>query len=199
MNTNNLFHAARYKMLFIYFSISFFLMGGCAPAMHDASFKGKVIDEDTNKPIEGAVALAIWTTWMMTPAGEVDDYYDAYETVTDKDGNFFIPGKGPRVATNLNPMHVNVLKAGYSGSSGTLESYSRYSWNKNPQDGRLIIVLKKLTPKQKMMRGTGSASPPDEAPIGKVSKFLQELNKDRVERGLTPIKQWEGIGHDENN
>ncbi|MHB8809855.1 MAG: peptidase associated/transthyretin-like domain-containing protein [Desulfobulbaceae bacterium] len=192
MNTNYLFHAARYKMLFLYFSISLFLMGGCAPAMHDASFKGKVIDEDTKKPIEGAVALAIWTTWMMTPAGEVDDYYDAYETVTDKDGNFSIPGKGPRVATNLNPMQVNVLKAGYSGSSGTIESYSRYSWNKNPQDGRLIIVLKKLTPKQKMMRGAGSASPPDEAPLNKIRNYLIEIDRDSIERGFSPRKEWHG-------
>ena len=173
-----------------------FVLSGCAPAMYDVSFKGKVIDDDTKEPIEGAVALAIWTTWMLTPAGEVDDYYDAYETVTDQEGNFLIPGKGPRVTTNLNPMQVNIFKAGYRGSSGTIESYSRY---RKIEDGRIIIKIKKLTPKQKKMRGIGPASPPMEAPIEKVSKFLQELNKDRVERGLTPLKQWEGIGYDKNN
>lgn len=167
------------------------ILSSCAPAMHDASFKGKVIDYDTSEPIEGAVALAIWTTWTLTPAGEMDEYYDAYETVTDKEGNFYIQGKGPRVATNLNPMQVNVLKAGFSGSSGTVESYSRYSRNKNPQDGRLIIWLKKLSMKERERR-LGPARPPSEAPIEKVRNYLIEVDKDYIERGLSPIGKWNG-------
>lgn len=161
------------------------VLSGCAPAMIDKSFKGKVINGETKEPIEGAVALAIWTTWMMTPAGETTDYFDIYETETDINGEFHIPGKGTRVATNLNPMQITVLKAGYMESKGTLESYSK---NPKTKDGKIIIRLKKLTSKQKRMRGTGPASPPIEAPQEKVEKYLHELNNDRIERGLSPIK-----------
>lgn len=177
------------SILYILF-LHLLILSGCAPAMYDASFKGKVIDDDTKEPIEGAVALAIWTTWMATPAGEVDQYYDAYETVTDKNGEFYLPGKGPRVASNLDPMQVTVLKAGYMVSSGTRDYYASYSLNKNSREGRLTVPLRKLSSKQRKMRGIGPSLPPDEAPIEKVNKFLLELNKDRIERGLTPIKQW---------
>jgi len=49
--------------------------------------------------------------------------------------------------------------------------------------------LKKLTPKQKKLK-LGPASPPLEAPKEKVKEYLLELNKYRIDRGLTPIKEW---------
>ena len=167
------------------------ILTGCAPAMHDASFRGRVVDSDTREPIEGAVVLAIWTTWMMTPAGEVDDYYDCYEKRTDKNGDFLIPGKGPRVMSNLNPMTVNVIKAGYDGSGGTLEYYTRVQRYQPEQSDRLVIPLKKLTPKQKKM-GVYIGDPPDEAPLEKIKYFLIELDKYRIERGLPPRREWHG-------
>lgn len=165
------------------------ILTGCAPAVYDASFKGKVIDSDTREPIEGAVALAIWTTWMMTPAGEVDKYYDCYEKRTDENGEFIIPGKGPRVMSNLNPMTVNVIKAGYHASSGTLEYYSRVQKYQPEQSDRMIIPLKKMTAEQRKMQ-LGPAAPPIDAPTEKTKEYLRELNNYRKDRGLTPIKEW---------
>jgi hypothetical protein len=190
----------RYSMCsFVLYVFIFYLLvlSGCAPAMIDKSFKGKVINEKTKEPVEGAVALAIWTTWMMTPAGEVDQYYDSYETVTDQNGDFTIQGKGPRVATNLNPMQVTVFKAGYMASSGTLKSYSQYSVNKNAHNDRLIIPLKKLTlEERKKMRGP--LHPPIESPLNKVRNYLIELDRDSVERGFPPRREWHGeIYYDE--
>ena len=175
------------------FLLHMLILTGCAPAMYDASFKGKVVDSDTREPIEGAVVLAIWTTWMMTPAGEVDKYYDCYEKRTDKNGDFFIPGKGPRVMSNLNPMTVNIIKAGYNGSSGTLGNHSRYQLK---QSDKIIIMLTKITPEQRRSKLSptqlGPAPPPLEAPIEKVKEYLLELNKYRIDRGLPPIKEWNG-------
>jgi hypothetical protein len=184
---------------FVLYVFIFYLLvlSGCAPAMIDKSFKGKVINEKTKEPVEGAVALAIWTTWMMTPAGEVDQYYDSYETVTDQNGDFTIQGKGPRVATNLNPMQVTVFKAGYMASSGTLKSYSQYSVNKNAHNDRLIIPLNKLSPEQ-MKKYIGPGRPPDEAPLKKIRRYLIELDKNRIEKGLSPLREWHGgIYYDE--
>ena len=194
MNTNKNIIIKNYEILILFVYI--LIITGCTTAMLDESFSGKAIDSITKEPIKGAVALALWTTWMMTPAGDTTEYYDISETVTDNNGEFYIHGKGPKAVTNLNPMQITVLKAGYMESMGTVKSYSQYP---KTQDGKTIISLQKLTPKQKKMRGTGPASPPDEAPIEKVSNFMRELNKDRVERGLTPIKQWEGVEHDKNN
>ena len=176
------------------FLLHILILTGCAPAMYDASFKGKVVDSDTREPIEGAVALGFWTTWMMTPAGETTDYYDVCETVTDSKGEFFIPGKGPRVVTNLNPMQITVFKAGYRHSSGTLEFYSRYA---KVQNGILIIPLKKLTMEQRKI-SLGPGIPPDGAPLSKVKYYLMEINREMVERGVPPIKTWNGEVINEN-
>lgn len=184
------------SILYILF-LHLLMLSGCAPAMYDASFKGKVIDDDTKEPIEGAVALGLWYTWMLTPAGEVDEYYDAFETVTNKEGEFYIPGKGPRVASNLKPLKVIIFKAGYRSSAGTIKYYSEYSLNKNSQSDRLIIPLKKLSREQRKRWG-GPNDPPLEAPIDKVRKYLIELDRERVEKGLPPRKIWHGeIYYDE--
>lgn len=98
--------------VFIYLLFLCFLtISGCSPVMYDPSLKGKVIDDDTKEPIKGAVAVGTWTTWTPSPAGDVSNYYDICEAVSDDKGEFFLPGKGARIATNINPMNIKVFKA----------------------------------------------------------------------------------------
>ena len=54
----------------------------------DGPYPGKIIDRETNEPIEGAAVLAVW--WKETPmiAEAQRSYYDAQDTVTDREGNF---------------------------------------------------------------------------------------------------------------
>ena len=80
---------------------------------YDRSYKGKVIDADTGEPIEAAVVLGVWNKEYPTPGGGVSEFYDARETVTDKNGEFSISGMGLRVMSNLEPMDVVIFKAGY--------------------------------------------------------------------------------------
>ncbi|MGB7946312.1 MAG: hypothetical protein WCH75_01390, partial [Candidatus Binatia bacterium] len=58
----------------------------------DGPYHGTVIDSETKQPIEGAAVLAVW--WKEAPAvGHYTvSYYDAQETLTDREGNFTIPG-----------------------------------------------------------------------------------------------------------
>ena len=58
----------------------------------DRTFQGKVIDADTLKPIEGALAVAIWRKTRAGIAGSDTRFKDAKETLTDKKGEWTIVG-----------------------------------------------------------------------------------------------------------
>ena len=59
---------------------------------HKSEFKGKVVDAETNEPIEGAVVVVSYTkTTMGLGAGANTTDIDHRETKTDKEGNFVIP------------------------------------------------------------------------------------------------------------
>ncbi len=80
----------------------------------DGPYKGKVIELETGKPIEGAVIAAEWSIESVPHAQRV---CDAEETVTDKNGEFILP-KGSCVSHPLAKIfgpHVIVFNPGYLG------------------------------------------------------------------------------------
>lgn len=90
------------------FSIS---LSGCA-----ASTTFRVLDAETKKPIEGAVALVEWISGrrMAIIAGPTHAYTaKVVEAVTDSDGIFRIPVVVGKLA--MQTPHLKVYKAGYVG------------------------------------------------------------------------------------
>lgn len=90
-------------VLFIAFALS-----GCA---RPATFR--VLDSESNEPIEGAVALATWTDSKGLPGLSYTHTAKAIEMVTDSDGIFQIPMIVGILA--LQKPHLKVYKAGYVG------------------------------------------------------------------------------------
>lgn len=189
---------------------------GCVYAVrYDGPYRGKVIDAETREPLEGVVVLGVWYREYHTPAGAVHKFYDAKETVTDKNGEFSILGLGLRVITNVIPMHVMIFKAGYDhvaspwdglknwGYKGYEESYDPVKKTKilrevydsskkiKFEDGKAIIPMKMLTKEERKKRGS-PPDPPSEASLEKVRLMLKEIDKDRIERGLDPRGIWRG-------
>jgi len=86
-------------------------LGGCSTA---TTFR--VLDAETKKPVEGAVALATWggSRRMAIIAGPTFGYTaKAVEAVSDKNGYFTIPGVTGEIAFNT-PL-LQVYKPGYVG------------------------------------------------------------------------------------
>jgi hypothetical protein len=182
------------KLMIILIGILLLLPGCTYAVRQDGPYTGKVIDADTGQPIEGAVILGTWYTAQFSPAGATHNFYDAAETLTDKNGEFEISGKGLRVLSNLEPMGVMIFKAGYS--------YDGFIWEPEKggyvyredikwENGNPVIPLKKLTMEERRKR-LGPPLPPTEAPKEKVIQMLREINKDSIERGLKPIEIWRG-------
>jgi hypothetical protein len=157
---------------------------GCYPVRYDGPYKGRVVDAESGKPIEGVVVLGVWYKEIATPAGGVGSYYDAKETVTDRDGEFEIKGMGLKILTNIGPMNVLIFKAGY-------EYIGMYMWETLKVDPRkitwegekAIIPLRRLTVKEMEKRITTRPSVPDE----KMTVLTKEINKERLGEGLSPL------------
>ena len=82
---------------------------------YDHDILGKIVDFDTRKPIAGVVVSAVWFIWPVSLSIEPKmKYYDYFETLTNKDGDFRIPGKGLNIIRNMPPPAIAIFKAGYS-------------------------------------------------------------------------------------
>ena len=169
-------------------SMAIWILLGCASAIrYDGPYEGRVIDADTGEPIEGVIVLGVWSKEHITPGGAVSEYYDARETVTDRNGEFSIPGKGLLLASNIAPMDVLIFKAGYECLQTTWLGLKidgilrqRVKW----EGDKAIIPLKKLTMEERQRKGD-SAYPPSKAIQEKKAKLMMnEIDKDRRERGL---------------
>ena len=115
---------------------------GFAAIRKDGPYEGRVIDADTGKPIEGVVVLGVWYKEYPGPGGAISKYYNAMETVTDKNGEFKINGLGLLLMSNVLPVHVLIFKAGYEYESGFWNALRKYAKKIKWEGDKAIIPLK---------------------------------------------------------
>ena len=170
------------------------------PVRVEAAYKGKVIDADTGKPLEGVVVVIEWDTVTPSPGGAVHTFYDARETVTDKKGNFSIPGK---FFGFLLGEYITIFKAGYAMNGEAYQHgykfyiVNTFGWNTlktlsgvKLKGGKPIIPLEKITMEErKKLRFDAPICPLTGKECKEKLPFLiKEINKDRKEvTGLGPI------------
>jgi hypothetical protein len=107
-----------FKMKIFLLAVSIFLSVASTNAFSadflyhsDGPYKGKVVDLETGKPIEGAVVAGVWVlAFNLTP------FCDAKETMTDRNGEFILP-KGSCFSlwpfAEMDRMDIVVFKPGY--------------------------------------------------------------------------------------
>lgn len=181
----------------------------------DGPWKGKVIDAETKKPIEGAVVLAVWDRNYRTPAGGSSYFYEAKEVLTDKEGKFEIPAYTP---INLLPLIsyiegpvFTIFKPGYGSfpwyrvsppmqlSLNAIEEFfihetgteGEIGWDY--EKGKKIKVIFGIVELPPLKTREGRL---DKLPLGltyydetvkKAKNYMRLLNIERRELGLEPI------------
>jgi len=172
------------------------LQTGCLYAVrHDGPYHGKVVDEQTREPIEGAVVLGWWNVHHFGLGGGYGTYHDAKEVLTDKNGEFTIPGQGLRILSSLEPMDFLIFKAGYTYYQSQWMSLKVDIHRKDliKWEGEMpIIPIRKLTDEERTKSVSFPPAPPAEASLNKVRLMLMEMNKEATVRGLEPINIWRG-------
>ncbi len=80
---------------------------GCS---HYSGISGKVVDNATGKPIEGAVVVAQWTKARGWLGEQQSELHKIIETLTDKEGKFSLSGAA---GFALEPPEMIIYKEGY--------------------------------------------------------------------------------------
>lgn len=118
---------------------------------YDPDVAGQIVDFDTKEPLSGVVVMAVWTTDVFRLVIEPKTiYYDYFETLSDQNGEFAIPGKGVSFIRKINPPKFRIFKTGY-GSMNLDDLGARFrrdspfkdqvKWT----DGRPVILFRKKT------------------------------------------------------
>lgn len=174
------------KKLISVFILNLIFLSSCYAARIDGPYEGRVIDAETKQPVEGVVILGTWSREHISPGGATHTFYDAQETVTDKNGDFEIKGLGLLVMSNVIPMDILIFKAGYTYFG--VMSWSELKSTVKVENNRTIIRLKKLTREER--KKNLPPLPPGEAPYKKIKSMLDEYNKNSKELGLGIIDVW---------
>jgi len=183
MSANRLLNVILFLLLVI-------ISASCSPVRYDGPYKGRVIDAETGKPIEGVVVLGVWSKVLPSPGGAVSSYYDAQEAVTDKNGDFEVKGLGLEFFSTIGGMNVLIFKAGYEyvgmGMWESLKIDGGLMHNKAAWEGdRAIVPLRKLTMEERN-KGDNPPSRPS-IPQKKMKLITDEINKERIALGLTVL------------
>ena len=157
---------------------------------YDPDIYGKIVDYDTRKPMEGVVVSCVWfyerVRFSEAPKRE---FYDYFETLTDQDGSFKIPGKGLCIIRSIYPPAITIFKAGYSilylqnlvlNSNQDVPSGDEVKW----VDGKAIIYFRKKPLGERMMYLQSHSVVPlfqmmhDDIPSEKFRLYVRELEKE---------------------
>ena len=159
-------------------------------------FKGRVVDQDTNEPIEGAVVFVEWhINHMMAGA----TFFDAKEVLTDKNGAFYIPANW-----SFNPWRnfvmdskIIIFKAGYGYvdikyGPGNFEMMAQELRSRSPEqlaamgpgwyfdvhyeDRVPLFLLKKLSTKQEYGNNTPLFG--SDVPLEKRKLLMEEMSRE---------------------
>ncbi len=163
----------------------------CAIYHHYGPYYGKVVDAETNKPLEGAVVLADYITWLhASPGGPGAYFLDAQETVTDKNGEFRIPSLNAFAFRPLSRFEPNpyftIFKPRYECYRGSTKFKPNYSL---PEDKYVTIELRELKTREERLKHTGCY--PDSVPLKRMRRLIEQYNIERVDLGLDPIFEQE--------
>jgi hypothetical protein len=151
-------------------------------------FQGKVVDAATKEPIEGAV---VFVDWFQIHFFAGSTFYDAQETVTDKNGEFVIPG-----IWVLNPWRYFSVDAGmivYKSGYRAIQTGAFRNWGQINQEldyvlkveeGEPTLMLRRLTlEERKRADYPGTSRIPGE----KKKLLMEEINRERRFLGLGKV------------
>ena len=134
-------------------------IGPCTITHKFGPYHGRVIEEASGEPIEGALVLMVFFTEMYTPGGFTTHFVEALESTTDAKGEFSIPAfrawafRLPHKWDDLTP--ITIFKPGYGA----------YPMRFIPQDEHVTISLPRLRTREERLENLAGIIPgnvPDE-------------------------------------
>ena len=128
----------------------------------DGTYRGKVLDLESNQPIEGAVIMGLWRR-VSFGAHPVETYHDVQETLSDSKGNFTLPGTWgasiPLVTGVQEPVFI-VFRPNYAAFRGSWKARRSPGGpvQLSQQDERTVFELRRLTVRAERVTNMGRLS-----------------------------------------
>ena len=156
-------------------------------------YRGKVVDAESGKPIEGAAVYMVFTTKSPNPGGATWHYAGAAETLTDANGEFELTYRAfvfhPFCLWEYLPLQ-QIFKPGYGifpmhkSSSITPEPDPYFI----PEKQFVTIRLPKLKTKEERIENLYWIRPgPSDVPYEKRKHFNKLENQERINLGFSPL------------
>lgn len=176
-----------FLQVFVIIFISWFFIFGDWKIAAGAEFtdfgpyRGKIVDAETKEPIEGAV---IFIEWVKLHAFGGSTFIDGQETLSDKNGEFYISG-----IWAFNPWKrltseaiMTIYKSSYQGIvTGAWKKWKEFSppleYVLKVEDGKPVFLMKRLTIEERKQAPL-FPDPVPTTPDEKKRLLLQEMEKD---------------------
>jgi hypothetical protein len=176
---------------FLFFAVLLFSL--TAITHRYGPYHGKVVDAETDAPIEGAAVYMVFTTKSPNPGGATWQYAGAAETLTDAHGEFELTYR----ALVFHPFSLweylptqQVFKPGY----GMFPKHKSTSITPEPdaccipEEQYVTIRLPKLKTKEERIENLSSVSPgPFDVPYIKRKHFTELESQERINLGFSPL------------
>lgn len=128
----------------------------------DGAYQGRVLDMESNQPIEGAVIMGLWRR-VSIGAHPVETYHDVQETLSDSEGNFTLPGTWGAsfpLITGIKEPEFVIFRPNYAAFRGAWSA--RFSpggpVQLSQQDGRTVFRVRRLTVREERVENMGKLS-----------------------------------------
>ena len=177
--------------------VALFALNSCVAISHTyGPYMGKVVDKETNEPIEGAVVFMQFFNNYGTFGGAVGEFADAVEVLTDSNGEFVIP------KLTVRPPNVRLLRGWEEYPQVIIfkPGYGAYPRHKGvgprfvpdysiPSNQYVTITLPKLKSREERIKNQSDASFTSKIPYGKWENLFRLRNEERKNIGLKPFKE----------
>jgi len=185
------------------------LMGICAlgaltvPTLGEAAgpWKAQIVDQETKKPLEGVVVLAVWERRYTSPGGPAGGgYYDSEEVVTGPDGRFVIPAKWTFTflpfLTVIKGPYFYIFKPGYGQwqfqGADTWERYERSdryqaAMAQLEADGAVMELPPLKTREERLKFMREGVLTPAVVPAAGLKHYEAAINQERTSLGLPRV------------
>ena len=153
------------------------------------TYRGRVLDAETWKPLAGVVVVAVWRRERVMPLGGRSEHYAAREALTDENGDFVLEGKDVERSApkrTRRPFFM-VFSPGYGRArpiAGTPDTppYGFY------EGAGHTVELPKLKTREERREYVATMGPYSlsEEPFNEIPEFMRLVNQESVAVGLQP-------------
>jgi len=170
---------------FLFLLVTFLYPGGPLPTAADAAdlYHGRVVDEETGKPLAGAVVTVVWYTTPIVSMERTKSFLNAQEALTDSDGKFALLAS-PTIDWNpftsvRKPPDVVIYKAEYAPLTPVSPAWQQVASFGNTAAALKtgpVIALPKLKTKDQLRDFTNLGSFVGQVPYEKIPHLVRAVN-----------------------